>query len=64
MLSQKYEDYWKLTLEYTDYNGVKFLGTLKIIVDFLDNNSSLPYSSSKFVKLQEEVNAIYPKKDM
>ena len=30
--NQKYEDYWKLTLEYSDYCGERFNKVLEIIV--------------------------------
>jgi hypothetical protein len=30
--AQQYEDYWRLTLEYTDFNGDKFIGTIKISI--------------------------------
>ena len=29
MTTQNYEEYWKLTNAFTDYNGKKFLDTLK-----------------------------------
>lgn len=35
---QNYEDYWKLTLAYTDINGDKFYNTLKAIIDFINQN--------------------------
>ncbi|WGE89431.1 HNH endonuclease [Actinobacillus arthritidis] len=34
---QTYEEYWKLTLAYTDFNDVKFIKALNICVDFIDN---------------------------
>jgi hypothetical protein len=33
---QQYEDYWKLTLEYSNINGNNFIQTLKTTVDFID----------------------------
>jgi len=63
-MAQKYEDYWKITLEYSDINGERFIGTLKIIVNFIDKNKGKPFSPELFSKLQEEVNKIYPKVDM
>lgn len=62
--SQTYEDYWKITLEYTDINGDKFRGTLKIIVDFIDKNKDIAYSSDLYEKLQDEVSKHYPKVDL
>lgn len=42
---QNYEDYWKLTNAFTDYNGEKFLLTLKICVDYIDKNKKKIYAS-------------------
>ncbi len=61
MSSQTYEDYWVLTLEYTDFNNEKFLKTLKICVNFIDKNANIPYSAEKYKVLQEEVLAEVPK---
>ncbi len=57
MQVQVYEDYWKLTLEYTNIHSDKFLGTLSIIVNCIDNGCS-------YDKLQNEVYKRYPKVDM
>ena len=35
---QIYEEYWKLTLAYTDINGENFINTLKAIIEFMDYN--------------------------
>jgi len=37
-MAQLYEDYWKITLEYSDINSDRFIGTLRIIVDFVNKN--------------------------
>ena len=43
MSEQNYEEYWSLTNAFTDYNGDKFLTTLKICIDFIDEfKSELP----------------------
>lgn len=63
MGSQKYEDYWKITLEYSDINGEKFRGTLKIIVNFIEENKKKTYSKELFERLQKKVYDIYPKSD-
>ena len=34
--NQQYENYWKLTLEYTDYTQKPFNDVLSIIVDYID----------------------------
>lgn len=62
--SQNYEDYWKITLEYSDINGERFIGTLKIIVEFINKHKNKEYSKELFNRLQEEINKKYPKKDM
>ena len=36
MPQQNYEDYWKITVEYTDIHGERFNGTLQLIVDYID----------------------------
>ncbi len=63
-MTQQYEDYWKITLEYSDINGERFRGTLKIIVDFINRNTGEPFSTKLFNELQGEVNQTYPKVDM
>ena len=47
MTVQNYENSWKLTVEYPDIHGKRFLGTLKIIVDF----GSIRKSINQFVTL-------------
>jgi len=64
MSTQNYEDYWKLTVEYTDINSDKFLDTLKIIVDFIDTHNDIPYSKELYEELQNEVYTCCPKVDM
>lgn len=49
---QTYEDYWSLTNAFTDYNGDKFLSTLKICIDFIDEFKGEEYSSEKYTRLQ------------
>ena len=64
MPEQNYENYWKLTLEYTNFNDVKFLRTLQIVVDKIDNlNSSndYVYDREDYKSLQHEVLASVPK---
>lgn len=64
MPDQQYEEYWKITLEYSDINGVGFIDTLKIIVDFIDKNKGVSYSPTLYKKLQNVVFAKFPKTDM
>ncbi len=63
-MAQLYEDYWKITLEYSDIDGERFIGTLKIIVDFINRNRKAQFSSELFTALQQEVYNNYPKVDM
>ena len=58
------ENYWKLTLEYSNIHSKKFRGTLKLIVQFIDEHNMQIYSSVLFKKLQHVVNYNYPKADM
>ena len=64
MAEQKYEKYWELTVEYTDINEDNFIGTLKIIVDFIDSNDMSEYKKSLYKELQKTVYKKYPKSDM
>ena len=61
---QNYEEYWKLTLEYTDFNDEKFLKTLQIIVDridFLNQTQRYIYQSLDYQQLQNDILAQIPK---
>lgn len=64
MKAQNYEEYWKLTLEYTDFNDGKFLKTLQIIVDRIDTLSQQQdyvYQSEDYQQLQNDILAEVPK---
>lgn len=56
MEEQHYENYWSITNAFTDYNGEKFLSTLKICIDFIDEFHDEPYSEEKYKRLQKKVN--------
>ncbi|MDR1517312.1 MAG: HNH endonuclease [Dysgonamonadaceae bacterium] len=61
---QSYEEYWKLTLEYTDFNDDKFLTTLQMVVDkvdFLNQSGSYEYNKDDYQKLQTEILEKVPK---
>lgn len=64
MPQQNYEEYWKLTVEYTDIHGDNFRGTLQLIVDFIDQHSEREFSTELYRDLQNIVNQNYPKTDM
>lgn len=36
--NQQYDEYWKLTVEYTDIFGAQFNNTLRVIVKYIDDN--------------------------
>lgn len=51
---QQYEDYWDLTMAWTDYAGKQFNIALSLIVQFIDEevDSSIGFSSELYQKLQ------------
>lgn len=64
MPQQNYEDYWKLTLEYTDFNDSSFLITLRTIVekvDTLNQQGSYVYNSKDYQDLQNDILSKVPK---
>lgn len=61
-MTQNYENYWKLTLEYTDINSEAFIGTLRLIVDFINDHSGA-YTPNLYRELQNSVNIVFPKSD-
>ena len=58
---QIYEEYWKLTLEYSDIHSKRFVGTLRIIINFIDENRGKKYSDQLYKELQNKVYAAFPK---
>lgn len=56
---QQYEDYWKLTLEYSDINGSNFITTLQTIIDFIDSGKTY----QEYQDLQNELFQKFPKVD-
>lgn len=60
---QKYENYWKLTLEYTDFKADNFNKTLSLIVKYIDKYEG-DITSEVYQELQQELNLITPKVDM
>lgn len=64
MPKQNYEEYWKITLEYTDFNDKSFLTTLKMVVDKIDllNHREIYYYNPKDYKdLQNKILDKIPK---
>jgi len=58
MPEQNYEEYWSLTNAFTDYNGDKFLPTLKICTDFIDEFKNEEYSPEKYTRLQLRIQEV------
>ena len=54
---QKYENYWSITFEYTDFYGEKFINCLRTILDFIDshNITDETYSPEIYDELQNEL---------
>lgn len=64
--NQKYEKYWKLTLEYSNIYGVRFNRVLKEIVNFIDSSESAlteGITSKQYHELQNIISNIFPKCD-
>lgn len=54
-MPQIYEEYWDLTLAWTDFNGQNFLDTLKLVVDFIDLHKGQSFSPELYASLQKIV---------
>jgi len=64
MVKQNYEDYWKLTLAYTNFHDSKFLKTLQLVVDKIDElnkSGSYVYKTEDYQDLQQQVLKKVPK---
>lgn len=63
--NQQYENYWKLTVEYTDIFDFRFNNVLKIIVDYIDRNQldQNEIMSSQYSELQSIIGSVYHKAD-
>lgn len=51
---QTYEEYWSLTNAFTDYNGEKFLITLKTCIEFIDTHIEVDINE-KYSLLQDKL---------
>lgn len=60
--NQKYEEYWKLTLEYTDFKSDSFNKTLDLIVKYIDKYNG-KITSAEYREMQDALNVITPKSD-
>ena len=45
--TQNYENYWKLTVEYSDIYAPRFNNVLKVIIKFIDDNNLIDHKLSK-----------------
>ena len=57
---QNYENYWRLTNAFTNYNGKKFLDTLRVCIRFIDVYQNEKYSKKKYERLQNEIKQVNP----
>ena len=56
--SKQYDNYWKFTLAWTDFNSKTFIDILSIIVNFIDNNHE-SYSEHKYKELQNIIHSYH-----
>jgi len=62
MPQQNYENYWKVTLAYTNFNGNKFRETLQICVDFIDEFHPITYDEkTTYKELESRIQTAIPK---
>lgn len=65
--NQQYDKYWQFTLEYIDIFDLRFKNTLRIILDFIDENMDIFKENCKHPslnkELQQRINNVYQKKD-
>lgn len=61
MSQQNYEEYWKVTLAYTDFNGGKFRETLQICIDFIDEFHPIQYNEKIYANLESRIQSAIPK---
>lgn len=65
--NQRYENYWKFTVEYTDIHGIKFSTTLELILYFIDKHAvelKDGHSSKLYKELQNSIYKVFPKVDL
>jgi len=62
-MPQKYEQYWSVTLEYSNILGSRFNQCLRIILDFIDEHAHEAYTKNKYSELQKKIEYVLPKKD-
>jgi putative restriction endonuclease len=54
---QNYENYWSITNAFTDYNGTKFIGVLRVCIEFIDQYRHEVYTDEKYERLQSAIQA-------
>ena len=57
IMNQQYEDYWDLTMAWTDYTNEKFNNALRIIVEFIDDkvDNSVGFTPELYQNLQKKL---------
>lgn len=65
---QSYDNYWKLTVEYTDIHGERFRNTLRLIVSFIDDNKEIIDNedgkiTALYKELQDNIASVFSKSD-
>ena len=58
-VNQIYEDYWNYTAAFTDFNGVKFIETLRVCIDFINSHDEF-YTERKYKDLQNRLQTDIP----
>lgn len=61
--NQQYDNYWKLTVEYSDIFNMQFNNTLKIIINYIDEVKPTEYCKYDYQILQDRINNVYHKED-
>ncbi len=66
IINQVYENYWQITLEYSDFYGKPFNDVLRIIVDYIDIkvDKDIGMSKNNYQELQQIIMQAYPKSDI
>lgn len=60
-INQLYEKYWNYTAAFTDLSSEKFIKTLEICLDFIDNNKDKNFHTDKlYDRIQEELQKKLP----
>lgn len=61
--NQEYDQYWDITVEYTDIYGSRFNNTLRMIIDYIDEHKVTEYIPENYQELQGIISNVYHKAD-